>query len=360
MPHTYCLILAGGAGRRLWPVSRAARPKQFVDFFGTGRSLLQQTYDRFAAFIPEEHIYISTYADYLEQVQAQLPGFPTERIFSEPAQLSSGPAAIWASSMIHRTDPEATLIVAPCDQFIQHLDLFQEQITAAQQHVTETGDIIVVGAHPTAPNTNYGYIQKGEPTGHERISCVKSFSEKPDSHFAEIFVSSGEFVWNTGLVVWRTQTIAQQLGQLMPVISEQESHLSACSSLTEIRQHIDKYYPAAPFIAIDLLLLERAKGVRVMETNFGWADIGSWPELHKAHLGDADNNVIVGGAKVLLNGARDNTICVPDHMATVVKGLDGFLIAQEGNVLVICPNKEASLVRKLLAEAQMKLGEEYM
>lgn len=360
LAHTYCLILAGGAGRRLWPISRAKKPKQFIDFFGTGRTLLQQTYDRFVAILPPENIYVSTFVDYIDMAKEQLPDVPMQNFLLEPTQLSTGPATLWGSALIHRTDPQATLIISPCDQLILHPERFKAQLINAVEHVAETADILFLGATPTAPNSNYGYIQKDQPTTHEGIYGVKSFSEKPDAEFAELFVSSGEFLWNTGMLLWRTDTMAQQLPRLMPILSEQCEALDGIQSMDEWRQLIDRYYPVAPFSAIDLLLLDRAEGVRVMETNFGWADIGSWPELHEAHKQDADGNAVMGESKVLFNGSRDNTVYLPEGMAAVVKGLEGFLVASQGNVLVICPNNNASHVRQLLTEAQVQLGEHFM
>lgn len=358
--HTYCLILAGGAGRRLWPISRAEKPKQFIDFFGTGRTLLQQTYDRFATLLPSSHIFISTFADYISLAQEQLPDVPKENFLLEPTQLSTGPASLWASELIHRIDPQATLIISPCDQLIVHTDRFRDQLSSAVEHVAETADILFLGATPTTPNSNYGYIQKDSPTSHAGIYGVKSFSEKPNAEFAELFVSSGEFLWNTGMLLWRTDTITQQLPQLMPILGEQRELLDAVQSLEEWRNLIDRYYPVAPFSAIDLLLLGKVESVRVMETNFGWADIGSWPELHDAHKQDADGNAVMGQSKVLFSGSSDNTVYLPKGMAAVVKGLKGFLVASQGNVLVICPNNDASHVRQLLTEAQMQLGEDFM
>lgn len=358
--HTYCVILAGGVGRRLWPSSRAEKPKQFVDFFGTGRTLLQQTFDRFAAILPTENILISTFDRYLPLVREQLPEITPAQIFSEPVQLSSGPAAAWVSSWVNRHDPDSLLIVAPCDQLVLNGQRFEEELSAALEHVANFDDLLVMGARPTQPNTTYGYIQKDTACcDREDIFTVKSFSEKPDRQFAKMFVDSGEFVWNTGIVLWRTATFAAQLKDLMPVVAAHEAAFDEAKTEEEERALIQRYYPAATFVAIDLLLLEKGRNVRVQETNFGWADVGSWPELHNAHAHDADGNAIIGDTKVLLTGCRENTIHLPEGMAAVVKDLDGYLVALRGNVLVVCPNRDPSLVRKLLTEAQVQFGEEY-
>ena len=209
--HNYCIILAGGIGRRLWPVSKQAKPKQFVDIFGVGRTLLQQTFDRFARIMDKNHIIVSTYKEYVPLVKEQLPELPDSCILAEPVQLSTAPAAAWASCHIANIDRDANIVVSPADQFIVNEANFAEQIAGGLDFVSKHDDFLVMGAVPTVPNTAYGYIQQGREHIDDTTSRVKSFSEKPTLEYARMFVESGEFLWNTGLMLWRTSTLLHLL-----------------------------------------------------------------------------------------------------------------------------------------------------
>lgn len=197
--HNYCIILAGGNGRRLWPASQKDMPKQFIDFFGTGRTLLQQTYDRFVRFIPQDHIFVSTFEDYVPLVKQQLPQIADNRILPEPVQLNTAPAAIWGTWHTVLADADARVVVTPADQLIQGEDQFEKQILRGLDYVGSHQNFLAMGVKPTHPNTAYGYIQMGEEEDGEKLYTVKSFSEKPAADYAQMFVDSGEFLWNTGI-----------------------------------------------------------------------------------------------------------------------------------------------------------------
>lgn len=358
--HHYCVILAGGTGKRLWPYSRDEKPKQFIDFFGVGRTLLQQTYDRFTRFIPQENILISTYAPYADFVREQLPEIGEEQILSEPVQHSTAPAAAWATLHIHRLDPEACIIVSPVDQIIFREEDFERELLEGLDYVAQHDDFLVMGIHPTDANTGYGYIQKGECTRSTGICQVKSFTEKPDAHFAELFLKSGEFVWNTGLLLWRSATLLAHTATVQPMIEECRDRFLQCRTRTETNALIEQYYPMGGYQSIDLALLEQTPNIFVKECSFGWADMGCWPELHAVERKNADGNAAMHNKKVLFTDCRDTMVRIPQHMAACLQGLDGYLVAMHDNVLVVCPNNDPSLVRKLLNEAQMRLGEEYI
>lgn len=191
--HNYCIILAGGNGRRLWPASQKDMPKQFIDFFGTGRTLLQQTYDRFVRFIPQDHIFVSTFEDYVPLVKQQLPQIADNRILPEPVQLNTAPAAIWGTWHTVLADADARVVVTPADQLIQGEDQFEKQILRGLDYVGSHQNFLAMGVKPTHPNTAYGYIQMGEEEDGEKLYTVKSFSEKPAADYAQMFVDSGEF-----------------------------------------------------------------------------------------------------------------------------------------------------------------------
>ncbi|MDO4930361.1 MAG: sugar phosphate nucleotidyltransferase [Bacteroidales bacterium] len=358
--HCYCIILAGGIGRRLWPCSKRDMPKQFIDFLGTGRTLLQQTYDRFARFIDKDHILISTFEEYLPLVQEQLPEVPRKNILAEPVQLSTAPSAVWGSCRIGKQDPEANIVVSPSDHHIVNEARFEEQIRSGLDFVSQHEEFLAIGVKPTVPNTAYGYIQMGEKGKEEHMFRVKSFSEKPAPEYARMFVECGEFLWNTGIFLWHASTMFRHIEDKARGFSEKTGVFTPVMSVTEELEMIKKRYPTSLHRTLDLVILEKCENVYVQQNDFGWADVGSWPELYEVAEKDADGNAQLGKAKVLLSGCQNNLICLPEDSGAIIRGLDGYLVAQHGNQLVICPNDDPALVRRLANEAQIKLGDDFV
>ena len=351
--------MAGGVGRRLWPYSRKSLPKQFVDFFGTGRTLLQQTFDRYAKFIPAENIYVSTFTEYVDVVKQQLPELSETQILVEPVQLSTAPAAAWSALYLSRNFGDGNLIITPADQYIINEDRFVEQVSRGLEYVTTHDNFLAVGVTPTTPHTGYGYIQKDDATDGE-YPLVKSFTEKPDLQFAEMFVASGEFLWNSGLFMCNLPTMLQMLAHELPTFAECIRKVKEGMSDAEVEHLFRTTYPSMLHQSIDLLLLEKTKNVVVMACNFGWADVGSWPELHEVEQKDGDDNAVISPTRVLFDKAYGNLVCLPDAKAAVIAGLEGYLVAEKDGVLVICPNNDPAIVRRLVTEAQVKLGEEFV
>lgn len=357
--RTYLVITAGGTGRRLWPASRREKPKQFVDFFGTGRTLLQQTFDRFARFIPAENILISTFKDYADLVRRQLPEVPEANILAEPVQLSTAPALAWATCYVAQRQRDALMFVSPSDQHIDDEDDFERQVRRALARAAEQPVVVALGARPTAPLTSYGYIQKGEmlPDA-DNLYAVKSFSEKPDEGYARMFVESGEFVWNTGLFCWSVETMAQRLESLMPEAVDYMRHGAERPAPGDELAFIDRFYPSNLYQSIDLVLLERSEGVLVQECTFGWADVGSWTELRRMLSPDVDGNS--SNVPTLLRDTTDTLVRLPKGRAAVVCGLKGYVVTEQDGVLLVCPSRDESLVRRLIPQVQMTLGEEFV
>jgi len=355
----YCVILAGGIGRRLWPCSRREHPKQFLDFFGTGRTLLQQTYDRFARFLPAENIFISTFGDYADEVRRQLPDVSADRILCEPVQLSTAPAAMWASFHIRFREPDACVVVTPADHHIVREDRFARQVCEGLDVVRGQDVFLSMGVKALHANTGYGYIQRGEEFAAGQWS-VKSFTEKPDLEYARRFVESGEFLWNTGLFMWHVRTMTARLKDSLPPLAEEGGEADRCPGAEEELQWVSRHYAATTHRSIDLFVLGETSNVHVKECDFGWADIGCWPEIHRISRKDADGNAVISPSRVMFSGCSGNLVRLPEGMAAVIKGLDGYLVAQEGHILVVCPNDDPALVRRLVNEAQVRLGEEYV
>lgn len=356
----YCIILAGGEGRRLWPCSRKHFPKQFIDFFGSGRTLLQQTFDRFAAFIPTDHIYVCTFKEYASMVRGQLPQIPTENILMEPVQLSTAPAAAWASFHIAQRDPDATIVLTPADQHILDAESFRKDVERGLDFVSSHDVFLAMGVKASVPNTAYGYIQIGDPVGQSDLYEVKSFQEKPEYEYARLFVESGEFLWNTGLFLWGGQRMLRLLREVSPQLSEWMSQTTGVLSREEEQRVVRDYYPSNLNRSIDLMLLGRSQDVYVYECHFGWADVGCWPELYEVAHKDIDGNAVLGKGRVLLSGCSKNVVNLPEGKTAVIRGLEGFLVAEQDNVLVICPNDDPMTVRRLSDEALVKLGEDLL
>lgn len=360
MKNNYCIILAGGEGRRLWPCSRKYMPKQFIDFFGTGRTLLQQTYDRFAQFIPRENIFVSTFKDYENLVFEQLPEIPQDNVLIEPVQMSTSPAVAWASYHISSINPEANIVVSPADQHIVNTERFEQQVHHALDFVANNNVFLAMGVPATMPNTAYGYIQMGEEVKDGELYRVKSFQEKPAQEYANLFVESGEFLWNTGLFMWNVQSMTKLMREVAPLVAERIEAAAGTVAKDENLALVRDYYPDSLSSSIDLLILDTCQNVYVYQCDFGWADVGCWPELHKVMKKDVDGNVVLGKSKVFMSGSSNNIVSVSDKKAVVVNGLDGYLIAENKNVLVICPNDKPTTVRRLADEVMVKLGEEYL
>lgn len=356
--HNYCVILAGGIGKRLWPCSTKKCPKQFIDFFGTGQTLLQQTYERVSRFILPQNIYVSTFIDYADLVAEQLPNMSKGNILAEPVRLSTAPAVTWASYHIGIHDAGANIFVVPCDQLILDEKRFAEEVEDGLDFVENNKVFLAMGVKATQPNTAYGYIQIGHEES-EGLYTVKSFMEKPNESFAKMFVESGEFLWNTGLFAWNFQTMRSLLHEIMPQVEETLSQLKDIS-LEEELNLVKHYYSMNMHRSIDLIVLERKKNVFVKECFFGWADLGNWPDMRAAEKKDVDGNAVVGHNTVMFSGSQNNVVCLPEKMTAVVQGLDGFLVAMNNNILVICPDNDPALVRRLFNEVQFTLGDEYV
>ena len=357
--NNFCIILAGGIGRRLWPCSRKNHPKQFLDFFGSGRTLLQSTFDRYAKFIPTEHIYVSTFSDYVDLVKEQLPQINETQIIAEPVQLSTAPAAAWTCEVIRSRHGNANIILTPADQHIINEERFQQQMLTALDHAAHNAEFVAIGIKPTTPNTGYGYIQMGEAKGN-KLAEVQSFTEKPDLQFAEMFIQSEEFLWNSGLFVCNTETMHTMLKTEIPQLAEIFDNTTNALTPEQETALAQQHYPSLTHQSLDLLLLEKTENISVMACNFGWADVGAWTELHEVEDKDANYNAVITPTKVLFDNAVGNLVCLPDAKLAVISELEGYLIAEKDGVLIICPNGDAAMVRRLMTEAQMKLGEEFV
>ena len=355
----FCVILAGGKGRRLWPVSREEYPKQFIDFFGTGRTQLQQTYDRFTRIIPRENIYVNTNQDYAHLVREQLPELSPDHLMAEPIHRNTAPSVAWACHRVLRVCPDANLIVSPSDMDVHNEEAFQENIREGLEFVSHNDGLLTMGVKPTRPEPGYGYIQLGDPIG-DHLFHVKSFTEKPDREFAKMFIASGEFYWNTGLFLSRASFLQKSFMELLPSVFRRLDTLNPNSTVEEEDEFVRQNFPIYPNLSIDHSILERSEQVFVMMCDFGWADVGTWHSIYEAMQKSEDDNVVIT-SDVILEDSRNNIIKLPEGRLAVINGLDGYIIAEKDNVLLICKKEDSSaLVRKYVNEVQLKKGEKYI
>lgn len=354
----YCVILAGGIGRRLWPSSTDRLPKQFIDIFGVGRTLLQQSYDRYARVVPPENIFVSTFADYAGLVEQQLPDLPKSNILTEPVQLGTGPAVAWANCHIEALNPDANIMISPSDLQILRQDDFEDSVARGFAFVASTDNFLALAVKPTFPETGYGYIQVSSDVADGGFARVQSFTEKPDAQFARMFLESGEFFWNTGLFMWNVKTMHKILDELIPNMT---THLkeAAISNRAQENAFVREYYPSNLYLSIDLIILEKAANVFVECGNFGWADLGQWGSLYDVSEKDAQGNVILN-SRVIMHNCSNNIVRLPAGKVAVMQGLDGYILAEQGNVILLCKNGDPSVVRRLVNEAQITLGEPYV
>ena len=354
----YCVILAGGIGSRLWPVSRKEKPKQFLDWFGVGRTLLQQTYDRFRNIIDPDHIFIVTNEHYADLVAEQLPEANPNRILKEPIRRNTLPSVAWATACIERLCPQARVIVSPADQLILQENNFDEDVLKGLDFVGRMDCLLTMGVKPTRPDVGYGYIQAHEEIQEGVFSRVKSFTEKPALEFAKVFMESGEFFWNTGLFLYSINAMMKSIYDLVP--DYRDSLTEAMGQLDDdLIRCVPAHFDTLPNLSLDYGILEKSENVYVQICDFGWADLGSWYSLHNDTQHDTKDNVLLN-TEALLYNSEGNVICLPKGRIAVIDGLKGFVVAEKDNILMICPKDDNAALRRMMTDAQMELGEEFI
>jgi len=359
--NLFCVILAGGKGKRLWPSSRVETPKQFMDFFGTGRTQLQATYDRFAKILPKEHIYICTCKEYEQKAQEQLPDLPTSNILVEPVNRNTAPSVAWAGRRIRREHgTNANIIITPSDQLVLNEELFHKNVLEGLEFVANHDILLTMGVIPTRPEPGYGYIQLGEQTELEDVYKVQSFTEKPEREFAKLFMESGEFYWNTGIYMANVRYLREAFLALFPELSHRLDDIRDDQSLEEELAFVNQYYPSYPNISLDYAILERSKNVHVMKCDFGWADLGTWHGIYECLQKGREDNVVID-SEVVLEDCSNNIIKLPKGKLGVINGLNGFIVAEQDNVLMICKKGDSSsMVKKYANEVGIRYGEDYI
>ena len=341
--------MAGGVGTRFWPFSRTSYPKQFHDVLGTGRTLLQQTADRFEGVCPSENIFIVTSSLYKDLCQQQLPQLTDDQVLCEPIARNTAPCVAYACYKIAQKDPEANIIVAPADHIILKEEEFKRTIQAALDQTKEQNILVTLGIQPSRPDTGYGYIQY-IPEGEGPLKKVKTFTEKPHVELARQFLESGEFVWNAGIFVWNVKSIIKAFETYLPEIAEIFEEGKDTYYTEREKGFIDKAYSLTKSISIDNGVMEKAGNVYVVLSDFGWSDLGTWKSLYEVSEKNDDLNVIDG--HILLYDTKNCIIKTPKDRLVVVNGLDGYIVAEYDNVLMICRKEEEQKVKNFVADAK--------
>lgn len=354
----YCVIMSGGIGSRFWPFSRKTLPKQFLDFFGTGHSLLQQTFHRFQKVIPTENILIVTNAMYVDLVKEQLPELNEKQILSEPARRNTAPCITWASYHIRALNPNANIVVAPSDHLILKENEFLAAIEKGLSFVGKSENLLTLGIKPNRPETGYGYIQIDEPAG-DNFYKVKTFTEKPELELAKVFVESGEFYWNSGLFMWNVNSFLKVTERLLPELTSKLAPGKDLYATEKEEAFIKENFPACPNVSIDFGIMEKADNVYVSLGDFGWSDLGTWGSLYDHSEKDTEGNVTLSANSLIYNG-KNNIVALPKGKLVVIDGLEGYLVAESNNVLLICRKDEEHAIRKYVNDAQMQLGDDFI
>ena len=376
--NNYCVIMAGGIGSRFWPESRNSRPKQFLDFFGTGQSLLQMTVNRFRELVPMQNILIVTNVLYRDMMLEQLPNLKPEQILCEPARRNTAPAVAYAvshiSGMVGRKlgiksiadvdweDPasHANIIVAPSDHLILREDKFIDTIKVGLDFISDHDSLLTLGMRPTRPETGYGYIQLDsiEDKRENAVLPVKTFTEKPNYDLAKVFYESGEFLWNSGIFLWNIRAIRKAFRTHQPSIADVFKKGDEVMSTPAEEAFIQEMFPTCPNISLDYGIMEKADDVRVIYADFGWSDLGTWGSLYDLGQKDPDRNVPLHG-HTLFYDSTGNVVTLPDGHLAVIEGLNDMIVAQNGDVLLICRKDHEQSIRQMVADVSAKFGGQY-
>ncbi len=355
MENNYAIIMAGGIGSRFWPMSTPQKPKQFLDILGLGKTLLQMTFERLERIAPKEHIYIVTNAGYADIVAEQLPEISRTQILTEPKRKNTAPCIAYAASKIYDLNPQAVLTIAPSDHLILKEDRFADNIRIAIKQADEHGRLVTLGIKPTRPDTGYGYIEF-EDTGDligGHIKEVKHFREKPDKELAEIFIKSGNYYWNSGIFIWKAETILNALNKFVPKLYELFSVENGFYNSEKEQEHIDECFELCEDISIDYAVMENAKNVDVVLANFDWSDLGTWGSLYTHIPKDFNANAVVGPNVHMINSSNC-IVNLPADKLALIEGLDNHIVVESDNMLMILNKSDEQNLKKYVVALEEK------
>ena len=351
--------MAGGIGSRFWPESRANHPKQFLDLLGTGKSLIQWTYNRFRNICPKENIYFITNEQYIGTLKEQIPGIADGNILSEPSRKNTAPCAAYFAHKMMALNPNANIILSPADHLIVDEATFETTALDALEFVSKHRALLTMGIKPSRPDTGYGYIQYDTENELDKAYKVKTFTEKPSLELARTFLKSGDFLWNSGLFVWNVKTIMDALAQYLPEMNEVFAQAKNAYNTPEESKVIAKLYPHCTNISIDYGIMEKARNVFVIPSYFGWCDLGTWESAYENTNKDYLGNAVIGG-NVMIIDASECMVKAPNEKLVVVQGLEHFIVVDTPDVLLICERNREQQIKEYVAEVKRNKGEKFL
>ena len=353
----YAVIMAGGIGSRFWPMSTQMHPKQFHDMLGTGQSLIQRTYERINRLVPSNNILIATNERYKDLVLNQLASCAEENVLLEPAMRNTAPCILYAALKIHHQNPDAVMLVAPSDHWIEDEDEFIRNIETSFTATSQQDILMTLGIQPKSPNTGYGYIQFENEIS--QIKKVKKFTEKPDLTTAKQFLKSGDYLWNAGIFVWSTKSIIAAFNNLAPKMTnlfrQGDMHWNSETETNFIKNN----YAKSENISIDFGIMEKASNVNVLPVDFGWNDLGTWGSLFDKLEKDKHGNAVVN-AETIFKDASGNMVKTQSEKRVVIEGLKDYIVVEKDDVLLICPKSSEQNIKEITSEVKEKFGDDFV
>ena len=346
--NNHLVIMAGGVGSRFWPMSTPDYPKQFIDVLGCGRTLIQLTMDRFKDICPPENVWVVTSEKYADEVKRQLPEIDNDHILREPCRRNTAPCIAYVSWKIKSRDPKANMVVTPSDHVVMDVKEFQRVIKSAMKFTAMSDAILTLGMTPTRPETGYGYIEADlsyPSNANHEIYRVDSFKEKPDLATAERYLKKNSFFWNSGIFVWNVSTVVNALRVYQPAISKVFERLLPYYFTDKEQELINEQFPTCESISIDYAIMEKADEIFVFPANFGWSDLGTWGSLHINSKRDAQNNALIG-ENIHMYESRNCVVHTTQEKKVVIQGLDGYIIAEKDDTLLVCRLLEEQRIKE--------------
>lgn len=349
--------MAGGVGSRFWPVSTKDFPKQFHDMLGTGDTLIQKTFHRLADLIPKENIFILTNERYNDLVLEQLPEVEQRQVVLEPAMRNTAPCILYASLKIQKENPDAVMIVAPSDHWIEDEKTFSKNVQQAFDFCAKNNALMTLGIQPTFPNTGYGYIEYDKSSA-KAIKSVNQFREKPDYKTAKEFIAQGNFLWNAGIFMWSVKSVVEAFQNNQPELYDLFENGIGVYNTDFEDDFIRDNYPKAENISVDYAIMEKSSNVCVIAAEFDWNDLGTWGSLYDKLNKDESNNAVVN-ARTLTEDASGNMIRTETDKIVVIDGLQDYIVVDKEEVLLIFPKSKEQDIKKTLQQVKDKFGEQY-
>jgi putative mannose-1-phosphate guanylyltransferase/mannose-6-phosphate isomerase len=344
--------MAGGVGSRFWPMSTADRPKQFIDVLGVGKTLIQLTNERFSGVIPPCNVWVVTNEKYVSVVQEQLPDIPVDHILSEPCRRNTAPCIAYVSWRIKKENPKANIVVSPSDHIVTNPEEFRRVVTNCLKFTAETDAIVTLGMKPTRPETGYGYIQADLSTASARnkeIFRVDQFREKPDLATAIQYTKQSNFFWNAGIFIWSASTIVNAFRIYQPGVARIFENIMDILGTADEQRVIDEVYPECDNISVDYAIMEKAEEIFVCPADFGWSDLGTWGSLLAQTPHDLYGNAVIG-ENIQLFDSKNCIIHTTEERKVVVQGLDGYIVAEKDDTLLICKLSEEQRIKQFSGE----------